>query len=175
MRLRQAGALLLTYLTACAGTPRALYPETDPAEAELAAARYEFHVLTEDSGRSEPVAVSTEDFQRAMRVLAREFRPAAQPAETAHWLMEGSLQSDLLAEAERGRVVRLMPLEDGTPLEAGSAAEFKRKYLGWCQQDYGGGDCLGLLADGPTLTREDVRTLALALCMAGGWQRRFSA
>ncbi|MFL5343173.1 MAG: hypothetical protein ACJ8AT_00160 [Hyalangium sp.] len=165
MRLRQLGAVLLIYLTACAGTPRALYPETDPAEAELAAVRYEFHMLTAESGRSEPVEVDTKDFQRAMRVLAREFRPPAQPAETARWLMEGSLQADLLAEAERGRVVRLMPLEDGSPLEASSAAELKRKYLGLCQQEYGGGDCLGLLEDGPTLTREDVRTLGLALAL----------
>ncbi|MFL5349366.1 MAG: hypothetical protein ACJ8AT_31585 [Hyalangium sp.] len=165
MRLRQVGALVLTYLTACAGTPRVLYPETDPAEAQLAAARYELHVLTADSGRSEPVEVNTEDFQRAMKVLAREFRPPAQPAETAHWLLEGSRQADLLAELEHGRVVRLMPLEGDSPLEAGSAAELRRKYLGLCQQEYGGGDCLGLLADGPTLTREDVRTLALALAL----------
>jgi hypothetical protein len=170
MWLRQAGAVLLMYLTACAGTPRALYPESDPAEAELAAARYEFHVLTADSGRSEPVEVDGEDFQRAMRVLAREFRPStqqAQPAQTAHWLMESSLQADLLAEAENGRVVRLMPLEEGSPLEVGSAAELKRQYLGWCQREQGGGDCLGLLADGPVLSREDLRTLGLALALRG--------
>ena len=83
-----------------------------------------------------------------MRGLAREVRPGAQPAQTAHWLMEGSLQADLLAEVERGRVVRLVPLEDNSPLDAASAAEMKRKYLGLCQQEYGGGDCLGLLADG---------------------------
>jgi hypothetical protein len=165
MRLRQVGALLLTYLTACAVTPRALYPETDPAEAELAAARYELHVLTADSGPSEPVEVDSEDFQRAMRVLAREFRPVAQPAESAHWLMEGSLQANLLAEVERERVVRLMPLEDDSLLDTASAAEMKRKYLGLCQQKYGGGDCLGMLADGPTLTREDLRTLGLALAL----------
>ncbi|MFL5344525.1 MAG: hypothetical protein ACJ8AT_07015 [Hyalangium sp.] len=167
MRLRQVGAVVLTYLMACAGTPRALYPETDPAEAELAAVRYELHVLTADSGPSEPVQVSTEDFQHAMRVLARDFRSSAQPAETAHWLIEGSRQADLLAETEHGRVVRLMPLEDDSPLEAGSAAELKRKYLGLCQREYGGGDCLGLLADGPTLTREDLRTLGLALALRG--------
>ena len=167
MRLRQVGAGLLTYLTACAGTPRALYPDTDPYEAQLAAARYELHVLTADTGASEPVQVNTEDFQRAMRGLAREVRPPAQPAQTAHWLMEGSLQADLLAEVERGRVVRMMPLEDDSPLETASAAELKRKYLGLCQQEYGGGDCLGLLADGPILTREDLRTLGLALALKG--------
>nr|WP_224366744.1 hypothetical protein [Hyalangium versicolor] len=131
----------------------------------MAAARYELHELTAGSGPAEAVEVNTEDFQRAMRVLAPGFRPAARPADSAHWLMEGSLRADLQAEMERGRVVRLMPLEDDSPLEAASAAENKRKYLGLCQQQYGGGDCLGLLADGPTLTREDLRTLALALAM----------
>ncbi|WP_224371976.1 SitA5 family polymorphic toxin [Hyalangium versicolor] len=165
MGLRQTGALLMTYLTACAGTPRAQYPESDAAEREVAAARYELHVLTASSGPSEPVEVDSEDFQRAMRVLAREHRPGAQPAQSAHWLMEGSLQGTLLAEVERERVVRLMPLEDDSPLDVASAAEMKRKYLGLCQRDYGGGDCLGLLADGPVLTREDLRTLGLALAL----------
>jgi hypothetical protein len=64
-------------------------------------------------------------------------------------------------------VVRLIPLEEGSPLEAGSATELKRRYLGLCQQQYGGGDCLGLLADGPTLSREDLRTLGLALAFKG--------
>jgi hypothetical protein len=68
---------------------------------------------------------------------------------------------------ERGRVVRLMPLEEGSPLEAASAAEIRREYLELCQREYGGGDCLGLLADGPTLTREDLRTLGLALALRG--------
>ncbi|WP_224372786.1 SitA5 family polymorphic toxin [Hyalangium versicolor] len=165
MGLRQVGAVLMTYLTACAGTPRALYAESDPAEAELAAARYELHVLTAGSGPSEPVEVAREDFQRAMRVLARGYRPGAQPAESAHWLMEGALQGTLLAEVERERVVRLMPLEDDSPLDVASAAEARRKYLGLCQRDHGGGDCLGLLADGPVLTREDLRTLGLALAL----------
>ena len=103
MGLRQVGALLLTYLTACAGTPRARYAERDAAEAEVAAARYELHVLTVGSGPSEPVEVAGEDFQRGMRVLARGYRPGAQLAESAHWLMEGGLQGTLLAEVERRR------------------------------------------------------------------------
>ncbi|WP_224368725.1 SitA5 family polymorphic toxin [Hyalangium versicolor] len=167
MGLRQAGALLMTYLTACAGTPRAQYRESDAAEREVAAARYELHVLTAGSGPTKPVEVAGEDFQRAMRVLARGYRSGAQPAQSAHWLMEGALQGTLLAEVERERVVRLMPLEDDSPLEAASAPEVRRKYLGLCQRDYGGGDCIGLLADGPTLTREDMRTLGLALALKG--------
>lgn len=43
MKLRQVGALLLTYLTACAGVPRVAYPavDGDPEEAHLAAPHYE--------------------------------------------------------------------------------------------------------------------------------------
>ncbi|MFL5346301.1 MAG: hypothetical protein ACJ8AT_16045 [Hyalangium sp.] len=167
MRWRQAGALLMAVLTGCASTPRALYSEVDPYEAELAAARYELHVLTADSGQAEAVEVRREDFQRAMRELARTVRSSEPPMETGRLLMEGGLQAGLLAEVEHGRVVRLMPLEEASPLEAGSAAELKREYLKLCQREYGGGDCLGLLTDGPTLTREDLRTLGLALAFKG--------
>ncbi len=167
MRLRQAGALILAVLTGCASAPRALYSEVDPYEAELAAARYELHVLTADSGRAEPVEVIQEDFQRAMREVARTVRASESPMETGRLLMEGGLQGALLAEVEHGRVVRLTPLEEASSLEAGSAAELKREYLKLCQREYGGGDCLGLLADGPTLTREDLRTLGLALAFKG--------
>ncbi|MFL5346782.1 MAG: hypothetical protein ACJ8AT_18530 [Hyalangium sp.] len=167
MRWKQAGALLMAVLTGCASTPRALYSQVDPYEAELAAMRYELHVLTANSGQSEPVEVSREDFQRAMRTIARTVRTAEPPMETGRLLMEGGLQAGLLAEVEHGRVVRLMPLEESSPLDAGSAAELKREYLKLCQREYNGGDCLGLLTDGPTLTREDLRTLGLALAFKG--------
>ena len=167
MAWREAGALWMVLLTACAGTRRVAPATVEPYEAELEATRYELHVLTAGTGPMEPVQVQTGDFQRAMRMLAPGLPASEQPRETARWLMEGSLHADLLAEVERGRVVRLMPLEDGSPLEAASAAELKRGYLGMCQREYGGGDCLGLLADGPTLTRDDLRTLGLALSLKG--------
>jgi hypothetical protein len=167
MNLREVGALCLVLLTACAGIPRVAHPEVgaDLEEAQLAAARYELRVLSPDTSSREPVGVSKQDFQRAMRMLAAEIPHSAQPMETARWLMEGELHADLRAEVDRGRVVRLMPLEDGTPLEAASAAEVARSYRVLCQEDFGGGDCLGLFNDGPVLTREDLRTLGLALSL----------
>jgi hypothetical protein len=167
MNRREVGALFLVLLTACSGVPRVAHPEVDadPEEAQLAAGRYELRVLTPDSGQQEPVEVSKQDFHRAMRMLAAEIPLSAQPMETARWLMEGELHADLRADVDRGRVVRLMPLEDGTPLEAASAADISRSYGVLCQEDFGGGDCLGLFNDGPVLTREDVRTLALALSL----------
>jgi hypothetical protein len=167
MRWREVGALFLVWLTACSGVPRVGPPE--PAggwdKEPLPAARYELHVLTPDTRPQEPVAVSRKDFQRALRMLAPELVPSSQPMEVARLLMQGGLHSTLLAEMDRGQVVRFTPLEEGGPLEASTAAEFRQRYLGMCLQQYGGGDCLGLLEDGPTLTKEDVRVLALALAL----------
>jgi hypothetical protein len=165
VKVHQVGATLLMLLIACAGAPRMLPANADLYEAELATARYELHVLTSGSGPVEPVEVDEEGFQRAMRVLAREVHPSERSKETARWLMQGGLQADLLAEVERGHVVRLTPLEDNSPLAAITAAEMTRKYLDLCQEEYGGGDCIGLLADGPTLQRDDLRALALALAL----------
>ncbi|HVG60258.1 MAG TPA: hypothetical protein VNA24_16995 [Hyalangium sp.] len=165
MNLREVGALFLVLLTACSGVPRVAHPQMDAEQAQLAAARYELRVLTAETGQPAPVVVSKQDFQKAMRMLAAEIPLSAQPSETARWLMEGELRADLRADVDRGRVVRLMPLEDGTPLEAASAAEIARRAHLLCQEDFGGGDCLGLFSDGPVLTRADLRTLALALSL----------
>jgi hypothetical protein len=165
MRLQQGVALLMVYLTACAGVPRVQYPAADSAEAEQAAVHYDLYECTATSGPSEPVEVSPDDFQRAMRVLARDIEPPTQPAETARWLMQGGLEASLLAEVEHGKVARLTPQEEGSPLEAETAAVVARKYGEWCAREYEAGDCLGLFADGPTLQREDLRTLALAMSL----------
>ncbi|HVG63405.1 MAG TPA: hypothetical protein VNA24_32870 [Hyalangium sp.] len=165
MNLREVGALFLVLLTACSGVPRVAHPQVDAEEAQLAAARYELRVLTPEMGQPAPVVVSKQDFQKAMRMLAAEIPLSAQPSETARWLMEGELHADLRADVEGRRVVRLLPLEDGTPLEAASLADFARGYRLLCQVDFGGGDCLGLYSDGPELTRKDLHTLALALSL----------
>ncbi|WP_224244620.1 SitA5 family polymorphic toxin [Hyalangium gracile] len=167
MQTRRLGAGILALLTACASTPRHASASIDPYEAALAAARYELRVLTSGTAGVEPVAVDEEEFHEAMRMLASTIPPSHSPQETGRWLMEGGLEADLLAEVERGQVVRLMPLEDTSPLDAATAAEMRRKYLSLCQHDYEGGDCLGLLTDGPTLQRDDLRTLALALSLKG--------
>ena len=57
-----------------------------------------------------------------------------------------------------------MPEKQEGPVSLTPEAEeaLKQKYLHWCEPQ-GGGDCLGLLDDGPYLRTEDRRTLALAL------------
>ncbi len=168
MRVRKTGALLLALLmTACASTPRPWPEEADPYARQLAAARYELRVLTPGSGGDEPVAVDMEDFQRAMRLLAPGLHPSDRPGETARWLLEGELQAHVLAEVRHQQVTRLMPLDEHSPLVAESAAQMTRGYLSLCQRQYGGGDCLGFLKDGPTLKRQELRMLALALSLRG--------
>lgn len=167
MNAREVGALFLVLLVACSGTPRVVHPDRESSESTQATARYEVRVLSPDTGQPEPVVVSRRDFQRAMRMLASDIAPSTDPRELARWLMEGELRANLRADVEGERVVRLMPLEDDSPLEAASVQEIGRGYQGMCQKDYGGGDCLGLYTDGPMLTREDLRTLGLALALRG--------
>ena len=164
---RALGATVLVWLTACAGTPRVSTPGTDPAEAELAALRYELRVLTAGAVDTRPVEVEEEDFQQALRQVARHVRASEQPRHTARWLLEGALEAELLAEVEHERVVRLVPRDDGSPLATFSNAQLLAGYQRLCAQRYGGGDCLGLTEDGPVLDREDRRTLALALALGG--------
>lgn len=167
MHWREVGALFLIALTACSGSPQAIRAASEvcPAEEDLKAARYELHVFSPDIGPREPVRVSPQDFQRALRVLAPELVPSSQPMAMAQVLMQGGLHASLLGEVERGQVVRFTPLDEQSPLDVSTAAEYRRGYLNMCLQQYGGGDCLGLLDDGPTLTKEDVRVLGLALAL----------
>jgi hypothetical protein len=167
MNGRQWGALLLVWLTACASTSRVPTPSADPYEAELAAIRYELRVLTAGAVETQPVKVAEEDFREAMAQMARQVPVSERPRETARLLLEGELRAELLAEVEAGRVVRMVPREEGSPLSTASNAQLLAGYRLLCEQQYGGGDCLGLTVNGPVLDREDRRTLALAFAFGG--------
>jgi hypothetical protein len=162
---REVGAALLVLLTACAGTKQPLRREADSYERELAAARYELHVLTAGALKAGPVEVDVEAFQRFMTKWARDVKPSARPWETAHWVLEQELETELLAEVERGKIMRMTPLEEDSPLLVPTAAQQTEAYLNLCKEEFGGGDCIGLLEDGPTLSRSDRRILALALAL----------
>jgi hypothetical protein len=164
---REWGALFLLWLTACAGAPRVAAPDNDPYEAELDAIRYELRVLIASTVDTEPVELDVKEFQEFLRRHAREVHPSEQPRETARWLLEEELQTDLLAEVEYERVMRMVPLEEDSPLSAASNAELLARYHHLCAARYQGGDCLGLAADGPVLDRDDRRTLALAIAFGG--------
>jgi hypothetical protein len=129
----------------------------------LAALRYEARLFTVSDPASEPVKVDEEDFRRALRRMLPDVPPSALPKESAQWLLSQPLAGSLLAEVEAGRVVRLTPLDENTPLDSPAAEEIRREYARVCHELNAGADCLRLQSDGPTLTREDARVLALAI------------
>ncbi|HZH77301.1 MAG TPA: hypothetical protein VEY88_14825, partial [Archangium sp.] len=67
-------------------------------------------------------------------------------------------------ETHHGRVFTLVPEEQKGPVRLTPEADekLKARYLQWCTGQ-GGGDCLGLLDDGPYLGPDDRRAFALAL------------
>jgi hypothetical protein len=171
MKCCRLDALALALLAACATTPHPPPTNTDPYERELAALRYEAHLFTVSDPDPEPVEVSEEDFHRAMRKLLPDVPPSALPKESAQWLLSQPLAGSLLAEVEEGRVVRLTPLDENSPLDSSLAEEMKREYVRTCHELSAGADCLRLQSDGPTLTREDARVLAMAIGLKPALQK----
>ncbi|HYO53860.1 hypothetical protein [Archangium sp.] len=161
MAPRQAGALLLILLTACASTTRYLPQGTSP-DYTLETRWYEVEEVEPGGVATCPVPVDRGGFQRAVRQLAREVRWDAPPQEAARALLEAGLEEEWVAEVSRGRVLTLVPLEDKGPLVPVEEEALRGEYGGWCRTR-GGGDCLNLYADGPYLRADDRRTLAFAL------------
>ncbi|HSP78049.1 MAG TPA: hypothetical protein VLQ93_05945, partial [Myxococcaceae bacterium] len=159
--LRQAGALLLMLLTACASTTR--FTSRDTAPDYTADTRwYELEVLEPGSVSTRPVQIGREEFQRALQRLARDVRLEDSPRETARQLLQAGLEGEWLAEVYRDRVLTLVPQEDGGLLAPEEEEALRRDYLRWCE-GRGGGDCQALFDDGPYLRTDDRRSLALAL------------
>jgi hypothetical protein len=100
--------------------------DTAPYERELAALRYEAHLFTISDPDPEPEEIDEEDFHRAMRAMLPGVPLSALPKESAQWLLSQPLESSLLAEVEAGRVVRLTPLEENSPLDSVPAEELQR-------------------------------------------------
>jgi hypothetical protein len=56
---------------------------------------------------------------------------------------------DWLAEVYRGQVLTLVPLDERTSVTPLEDEALRREYESYCESQ-GGGDCLGLLQDGPS-------------------------
>jgi len=125
---------------------------------------YAGHVEAE--GKTRVVAVTREEYQRAVAQLLQHHQVQGTPQEAAQGLLQAMPEEELLAEVYRDRVLTLVPLSDKGTLVPEAEAALKAKYLRWCQPR-GGGDCLGLFTDGPYLRTDDRRTLALALAFGG--------
>ncbi|QRK11186.1 hypothetical protein JQX13_14585 [Archangium violaceum] len=122
-----------------------------------------------------PVPIPRAEFQRTFLRLSRDVRLGAKtPRRAAHELLsllEGSPDAprvaatgDWMLESYRGEGLTFIPERQEGPVVLTPRAEaaLEERYLRWCAHQ-GGGDCLGLLDDGPYLRTEDRRTLALAL------------
>ncbi|QRK11178.1 hypothetical protein JQX13_14545 [Archangium violaceum] len=122
-----------------------------------------------------PVPIPRAEFQQAFQRLARDVRlKRKSPREAAHeflslvatkpddpWVtMTGYWE----VEQHYRSAPTWTPLRQDGPVELIPEAEaaLKQKYLKWCEHQ-GGGDCLGLLDDGPYLRADDRRAFALAL------------
>jgi hypothetical protein len=141
-------------------------PAADPYEAELAAARLELRVLTPPT-RDKPVGVDAQAFTQTLVKLARHVRPSTRPWEKAQHLLEEEREVELLAQVEDGRIVRMVPLDETRTRSSHAEETLTREYLRWCERTRGGGDCLGLLADGASVRGEDRYALSLAIALGG--------
>ncbi|WNG16264.1 hypothetical protein [Cystobacter fuscus] len=122
-----------------------------------------------------PVPIPRAEFQQAFLRLSRDVRlgaktPQAAARELLHLLPppEGvetvESKGDWLLEVYRDQAYTLVPeRQEGAVVLTPAADEALRaRYLQWCAHR-GGGDCLGLLDDGPYLRTDDRRAFALAL------------
>ncbi|WP_084735920.1 hypothetical protein [Cystobacter ferrugineus] len=122
-----------------------------------------------------PVPIPRAEFQQAFLRLSRDVRlgtktPRAVARELLHLLPSPigvetvDSTGDWLLEVYRDQAYTLVPERQEGPVVLTPAADeaLRARYLQWCGPR-GGGDCLGLLDDGPYLRTDDRRTFALAL------------
>ncbi|WP_245919292.1 hypothetical protein [Melittangium boletus] len=122
-----------------------------------------------------PVPIPRAEFQQAFQRLAHDVRLGAKtPRQAAHELLNliptqpdaptVAVTGYWKLEHHRGESLTWIPERQEGPVALTPQAEeaLKEKYLKWCERQ-GGGDCLGLLDDGPYLRADDRRAFALAL------------
>ncbi|OJH42406.1 hypothetical protein BON30_04190 [Cystobacter ferrugineus] len=122
-----------------------------------------------------PVPIPRAEFQQAFLRLSRDVRlgaktPQAAARELLHLLPPPKggetvdSQGEWLLEVYRNQAYTLVPERQEGPVVLTPEADeaLRVRYLQWCAPR-GGGDCLGLLDDGPYLRTDDRRAFALAL------------
>ncbi len=163
--------------------PRSLAPPPAPKEdvplapepGLEAASVYAVGLMEPGAVATRPVPIAPAEFQRAVQRLSRDVRLGGKtPREAARELLRalpppGEVETvesrgDWVLETYWGRAYTFVPDKQQGSVHLTPAAEeaLREKYLKWCERQ-GGGDCLGLLDDGPYLRTDDRRTLALAL------------
>ncbi|WP_052518106.1 hypothetical protein [Archangium violaceum] len=136
---------------------------------------YEVDFLEPGAVATRPVRIPPAEFQRAFHRLAREVRLGAKtPRQAAHALLATGgapaeaewveASGDWRLEAYAGQGLTWIPEHQTGPvfLTPEAEAALRDYYLAWCAPE-GGGDCRALLDDGPYLSAEDRRVLALSI------------
>ncbi|ATB39576.1 hypothetical protein CYFUS_005021 [Cystobacter fuscus] len=184
--------LVLSQLACATDTPRgnfvahgstSLTPPPAPQEHVAAMAEpglesatvYDVDFLQPGAVATRAVPIPKAEFQRAFLRLSRDVRlgtktPQAAARELLHLLPPPQgvetvdSQGDWLLEVYRDQAYTLVPERQEGPVVLTSEADeaLRARYLQWCVSR-GGGDCLGLLDDGPYLRTDDRRAFALAL------------
>jgi hypothetical protein len=152
-------------------------PKERTGEPNLGSATvYEVGFLEPGAVATRPVPIGTAEFQQAFQRLSENVRLGRRtPREAALEMLRLSRQQsqevetvasqgDWNLETYRGQGYTLVPEKQEGPVALTPEADeaLKQNYLQWCEPQ-GGGDCLGLLDDGPYLRTDDRRTFALAL------------
>ncbi len=115
----------------------------------------------------EPVEVSREQFKQAVAkhtpsvpVVERPLEYAGRlfgvPERSGWFWYEGRSRRLMASEPGNHPNLRLLPEDE----------ELKRCYLQWCEQSWGGGDCLRLLVDKPFLDGDAKYALAMAIAQS---------
>jgi Restriction endonuclease fold toxin 5 len=155
---RSAVLLLVAFLSGCSASTRGVV-RLDTGQGEPLV-----HTPRRDV---EPVAVSEEQFKKAVAHQALSVPAMERPLEHARQVFglpersgwyryEGSSQRLVASAPENTRNLRLLPEDE----------ELKRRYLLWCEQGWGGGDCLRLLVDKPFLDGDAKYALAMAIAQS---------
>ncbi|MFL5344309.1 MAG: hypothetical protein ACJ8AT_05925 [Hyalangium sp.] len=153
---RWAVLLLFSFLAGCTPT-KVVRLDTGRGEPSI-------HVPRRDV---EPVAVSEKEFKEAVAQHAPSVPAVERPLEYAGRLFgvpersgwyryEGKSQRLMASEPGSHQNLRLLPEDE----------ELKRRYLLWCEQRWGGGDCLRLLVDKPFLDGDAKYALAMAIAQS---------
>jgi len=112
----------------------------------------------------EPVAVSEEEFRRAIAKHAPSVPAVEHPLEHARQVFGVPERSGWYRyESRSHRLTASAPGSDPNGGLSPEDVELKRRYLEWCAQEWGPGDCLRLLVDKPFLDGDDKYALAMAM------------